>query len=287
MIGKTKALKLKNDSLNIKELLDLAINAAILAGSKILSVYETNFNVEFKADKSPVTIADKTASDIIIKHLAISNIKVLSEEDEQFEYSNRKNWKYIWIIDPLDGTREFVKRNGEFTVNIALIENGKPIIGIIYSPVSRNLYFSSSLDGSYKVNGTSMLELMNSNFSIDAMYASAKKMPLQKLPVNYTLVASRSHLSPQINDRIKIAKQKFDKVEIINTGSSIKFCWVAEGLAHEYPRYGNTMEWDTAAGQCIIEQAGGKVIDLETNLPLSYNRENLFNNNFIAYSKFN
>lgn len=278
-------MRLKSKELNIPHLLQLAIEASLKAGTEILKIYETDFAVEIKSDKSPVTWADRTASNLIIELLKESNIEVLSEEDTQFDYSLRKNWKHIWIIDPLDGTREFVKRNGEFTVNIALVEDGKPIIGVIYSPVSRNLYFSSVESGSYKVNGHDILEILNAQQDLSCIQLKAKKMPLQNVPSKYTLVASRSHLSPEINNRIRIAKEQHSDVEVINTGSSIKFCWIAEGLAHEYPRFGNTMEWDTAAGQCIIEQAGGKVIDLETKESLRYNRENLRNNSFIAYWK--
>ncbi|HRH10736.1 MAG TPA: 3'(2'),5'-bisphosphate nucleotidase CysQ [Bacteroidia bacterium] len=276
---------MKSDPLNIPYLLRLAIEASLQAGSEILKIYETDFAVELKSDKSPVTKADRMASDCIIRFLKESNIEVLSEEDTLFDYQLRKNWKHIWIIDPLDGTREFVKRNGEFTVNIALIEDGQPIIGVIYSPVSRNLYFSSRESGSFKVSGHDVLQLTNEKLDLDKLIALARQMPLQNFPSKYTVVASRSHLSSMINERINKAKLEYNEVDVINTGSSIKFCLIAEGLAHEYPRFGNTMEWDTAAGQCIIEQAGGKVIDLVTNEKLSYNRENLCNNSFIAFWK--
>jgi 3'(2'), 5'-bisphosphate nucleotidase len=267
-------------------LLYLAIKASIEAGEEILKVYETGFTVEIKQDQTPVTLADKIASESIIKSLQPSAIKVLSEEGVLYSYEERKEWKHIWIVDPLDGTKEFVKRNGEFTVNIALIEDHKPVIGVIYSPVTRILYFASINGGSFKVPGHDIMSLVN-NHSIDpsAVLPFAKKLPLHKQPKEYTLVASRSHLSKEVNERIEQAKLTHDEVNIINTGSSIKFCWIAEGLAHEYPRFGTTMEWDTAAGQCIIEQTGGRVIDLGTNESLVYNRENLKNSNFIAYCK--
>ena len=272
-------------SLDINFLLKLAVKSSIIAGEEILKIYDTNFEVEIKSDSTPVTKADKAASDSIIKNLASTQINVLSEEDILFDYQLRKNWKHIWIVDPLDGTKEFVKRNGEFTVNIALVEEGKPIIGVIYSPVSRNLYFSSVESGSFKVSGHEVLAQLNHGFEIDSLFDSAKKLPLQIAPKVYTVVASRSNLSKEVNERITKAKLEFNAVDIINTGSSIKFCWIAEGLAHEYPRYGTTMEWDTAAGQCIIEQSGGMVLDLATNAPMIYNRENLKNNNFIAFGK--
>lgn len=275
----------KTKMTDLSVLLKMAIQASIEAGEQILKIYETDFSVEIKNDSTPVTKADKAASDHIIKKLAVSQIKVLSEEDIHFTYEERKNWNRIWIVDPLDGTKEFVKRNGEFTVNIALVENNKPVIGVIYSPVSRNLYFSSLGFGSYKVSGHEVLSQLNHLLSIDLLLSKAKKLPLQDQPKNYTIVASRSHLSKEVSERIKQAKLTNSGVDIINTGSSIKFCWIAEGLAHEYPRYGTTMEWDTAAGQCIIEQTGGKVIDLETGEAMIYNRKNLRNNNFIAFCK--
>jgi 3'(2'), 5'-bisphosphate nucleotidase len=272
--------------MNYADLLKLAIEAALRAGEKILEIYNTDFKVETKADDTPVTNADKAASASIINDLSSSGINVLSEEDEQFSYEIRKNWQHLWVVDPLDGTKEFVKRNGEFTVNIALIEANKPVIGVIYSPVFKHLYYAAIHSGSFKVNAHHVISALNSDvFDAGFLMSGASRLPINTPPLSYTIVASRSHLSKEVNERIAKAKLEFDNVNIINTGSSIKFCWVAEGLAHEYPRFGTTMEWDTAAGQCIIEEAGGRVIDLDTNLPMRYNRENLKNGNFIAFCK--
>ncbi len=269
--------------MDYKPLLNLAINASIIAGNEILKIYDTNFLVETKVDDTPVTAADKIASDSIIKNLASTNIPVLSEEGELFDYSIRKNWKHIWIVDPLDGTKEFVKRNGEFTVNVALVENQQPVIGIIYCPVFKDLYFACKGLGSFKVDKHDVLAILNSGINIvDGLISKAKTLPLKSLPLNYTVVASRSHLSKEIYAHIEKLKLQYPIIETINVGSSIKMCWVAEGKANEYPRYGTTMEWDTAAGQCIVEQAGGQLIDLQTNLPMLYNREHLKNQNFIA-----
>ncbi|MCE3226281.1 MAG: 3(2),5-bisphosphate nucleotidase [Bacteroidetes bacterium] len=268
------------------DLLYFAIEAAVKAGEEILKIYETDFKVEIKSDSTPVTKADQAASKSIIADLAKTNIPVLSEEDEHFSYENRKQWNSIWIVDPLDGTKEFVKRNGEFTVNIALIENNKPVIGVIYSPTFRYLYYALNKNGSYKINAHDVMSEMNSgNFSVRNLIAKAKQLPLQNYPDAYTIVASRSHLSKQISERVAKAKLHHNSVDIINTGSSIKFCLIAEGLAHEYPRYGPTMEWDTAAGQCIVEEAGGTVLDLGTNEPMTYNRKELRNNDFIVLHK--
>lgn len=265
-------------------LLKLAIKASIDAGEEILKVYDTKFEVEIKKDFSPVTQADKVASDLIVTSLIPSRINVLSEEGIIYDYDLRKNWNHIWIVDPLDGTKEFVKRNGEFTVNIALIEDQKPIIGVIYSPVSRQLYYACCNHGSFKINAHDVITQINTGtIDVDSLMKTAQKLPLQSPPKIYTIVASRSHLSQEVSARITKNKFEHNAVNIINTGSSIKFCLLAEGLAHEYPRYGTTMEWDTAAGQCILEQAGGTVLDLSTNEGMKYNRENLKNNNFIAY----
>jgi 3'(2'), 5'-bisphosphate nucleotidase len=203
-------------------LLKLAIKASIEAGAEILKIYDTNFKVEIKNDSTPVTLADKMASDSIIKNMEASGIQVLSEEGTLHSYDIRKRWNRIWIVDPLDGTKEFVKRNGEFTVNIALVEDHKPVIGVIYSPVSRALYFASTGSGSFKLDGHEVLEHLNKgSLEIDELIYSAEKLPLREQPQNYTVVASRSHLSSEVSQRIHQAKLYHRQVDIINTGSSI------------------------------------------------------------------
>ncbi|MEO6302804.1 MAG: 3'(2'),5'-bisphosphate nucleotidase CysQ [Bacteroidia bacterium] len=265
-------------------LLKLAITAAIKAGQEILKIYETDFFVETKSDNTPVTLADKGASDSIINTLTVTDIPIISEEEDVLDYEIRKKWERVWLIDPLDGTKEFVKRNGEFTVNIALVENKQPVIGVIYSPVFKEIYFATVGFGSFKIKQHDVLSEINNNKPemIDNLLKLAVKLPLLDLPKKYTVVASRSHLSKELNQHITKLKNVYGEVDTINVGSSIKQCWVAEGKAHEYLRLGVTMEWDTAAGQCILEQAGGQLIDLETNLPMRYNKENLKNNYFIA-----
>lgn len=187
-------------------------------------------------------------------------------------------------MDPLDGTKEFVKRNGEFTVNIALVKNNRPILGVIYSPVFKDLYFAASGIGSFKITRHDLIPVIDElhNFKLEQLIPLAKKLPARSYPEVYTLVASRSHLSKEIYAYIEEKKLKHGDVNIVNTGSSIKMCWVAEGLANEYPRYGPTMEWDTAAGQAILENAGCELIDLSTNEPMQYNRPELRNNSFVA-----
>lgn len=263
------------------DLLRLAITAALKGGEEILRIYKTDFAVETKSDNTPVTAADKASGRSIAQVLAAANFPVISEEEDVPDFIERAAYTNVWIVDPLDGTKEYVKRNGEFAVNIALVENGRPSIGVIYAPVLQVLYFARKSGGSYKLEGNHIVEALNkpseSNF-----LEHAQKLPIQKLPKDYTVIASRSHLSREVNERISELKRLYGTVNVISVGSSIKQCWVAEGKAHEYPRFGTTMEWDTAAGQCILEEAGSVLIDMVTEQPMRYNRENMHNNFFVA-----
>lgn len=268
--------------MNYPELLECAIKASIDAGKEILRIYNTAFFVETKSDNTPVTAADKTSAKIIAASLAHFNIPIISEEDDVIEYSVRKKWDKVWIVDPLDGTKEFVKRNGEFAVNIALIEKKAPCIGVIYAPALDTLYFAWKSFGSYKIENVSINFANNTDLKLTALMNHALKLPLQNLPINYTMVVSRSHLSREVNDYIKKRERVYGKIKTICVGSSIKQCWVAEGLAHEYPRLGRTMEWDTAAGQCILEESEANLLDLETNKPMIYNKLSVENNFFVA-----
>lgn len=275
-------------------LLEQAILAAIAAGNEILEVYETKFEVEYKADRSPLTEADKRSNAKIIELLSPFGIPFLTEETEETPYEQRKHWEKLWIVDPLDGTKEFVKRNGEFTVNIALVEKGRPVLGVIYSPVLKDLYFAAKGLGSFKLDKHDLIDLVNSNqLTLERILKRAVKLPIGHHRKKYTVVASRSHLSAEtfkylehlkkeIRLRQGAAADKEDEIELINSGSSIKICLVAEGKADEYPRFGPTMEWDTAAGQAIAEMAGKAIIDLSTGLPMEYNRENIRNNSFVV-----
>ena len=260
------------------------IIAAVLAGKEILEVYDTNFNVEYKDDKSPLTLADKKASDKIVEQLQHFGIPILSEEGVHESFEIRKHWNQLWIVDPLDGTKEFVKRNGEFTVNIALIEDHIPTLGVIYSPVLKDLYFAQKGLGAYKINRKDFETLIHSieSCTLKQLLTVAQKLPINSARKNYVVVASRSHMSTETYQHIEHLKLNHNVVEIVNTGSSIKLCLIAEGVADEYPRYGPTMEWDIAAGQAILLESGCDVIDIETNQSMRYNRKNLLNNWFIA-----
>ena len=193
------------------------------------------------------------------------------------DYEVRKNWDELWIVDPIDGTKEFVKRNGEFTVNIALVRNKIPIIGVIYAPVLKKLYFSSFDLGSF------LHEDVNpSNFDIDTIIKESIELPKPNFNDSYKVVASRSHMSHETTKFINELEIKFGKIDLVSSGSSLKLCLVAEGEAQCYPRLAPTMEWDTAAGHAICKYAGFNVIDYETKSEILYNRKNLLNNWFIA-----
>ena len=261
----------------MRELLSIAIIASVKAGEAIMKVYSNKIDVVYKEDESPLTLADKNANKIINKYLVKSKIPIISEENKILTYEERKNWKQCWIVDPLDGTKEFIKRNGEFTVNIALIKNNKPIIGVIYVPVSKTLYFTS--DNSSKSYKTL---LKTDTIIIDEIFNNAVEIfPTQKNNNILRIVGSRSHLNDTTKNYISKIEKK-NKIKIVSKGSSLKFCLVAEGGAEIYPRFAPTMEWDTAAGQAICQAVGVKVIDVTTNEPLKYNKQNLLNPHFLV-----
>ena len=260
--------------MKLSQNLKLAIDAAIQAGKKIIEIYNSDdFNLEYKLDDSPLTIADTASNKIIENILEASNIPILSEEGNILDFNNRKNLKHLWVVDPLDGTKEFIKKNNEFTVNISLIENSVPVIGVIYAPALNVLYFSEKKLGAYKVFITNLDEFDHSD---------PLRLPLVKKFKEYKVLTTRSHLNDKTLDYIDNLKVNNLKVVSVPMGSSLKFCLLAEGLADCYPRFSPCMEWDTAAGQIICEEAGFKVVDLKTMKPITYNRENLINNYFIA-----
>lgn len=260
----------------MQTLLAIAIKAALEAGTEILKVYETNFNVETKDDNSPLTQADKNANAIINKYLKTTEIPIISEENRQLDFSERKDWTRCWIVDPLDGTKEFIKRNGEFTVNIALVEIGNPVLGVIFVPVSKELYFTSQ-DG----KSSKKITLISEEISVEEIFEKAEMIKPSAITSTVKIVGSRSHLNGDTKNFISEI-EKENKVEIVSKGSSLKFCLVAEGLAHIYPRYAPTMEWDTAAGHAICKAVGVSVIDQTSGKPMRYNKPNLLNNYFVV-----
>ena len=260
------------------DLLSIAIHASLAAGKRIMKIYNNeDFEIEAKEDDSPITKADLASHEIIMAYLKETEIPVLSEEGKDLPYEVRKNCSRLWIVDPIDGTKEFIKKNGEFTVNIALVEDQAPVLGVIYVPALKELYFADKEKGSFKA------ENINEFSSIENLTNVAKKLPLLISKDYYTVVASKSHLSPETEDYIRSLEEQNGRIETISKGSSLKLCMVAEGKSDCYPRFAPTMEWDTAAGQAICMYAGKKVIDYKTKEPMRYNRENLLNNWFLVY----
>ncbi len=257
-----------NHEKNILELLNIAIDS----GKEILNIYNDEIIVNSKEDKSPITQADINSNNLIVSRLIKldPNIPILSEES-LVKWENRKDWNKYWLIDPLDGTKEFINRNGEFTVNISLIENNYPIFGIIYSPVKSLLYYALKNNGCYKLKTNSNLNtLKNFNkININKAKNSTKK-----------IIGSRSHSSKKFQNWVE---KKFTNFEIITIGSSLKFCILAEGKADIYPRLGPTSEWDIAAGHIILEEAGGKLKTIDNKDILYNTKEDILNPHFIAY----
>ena len=262
--------------MNFNELLKKAINASIEGGHAIMEVYASDFSVEHKNDKSPLTLADKNCNEVIENRLINTNIPILSEEGKKITYQKRKDWEYSWLVDPLDGTKEFVKRNGEFTVNIALIHNGNPVLGVIYVPVKEELYFALDRLGSYKTDQNSTVD------NIENLISNSNKLPIDNNRDNYVVVGSRSHMSIETEAFFEEKKKEHGNVEVMAVGSSLKLCMVAEGKADAYPRYAPTMEWDTGAGHAIVKYAGFSVTQYNSSDDVVYNKENLLNPWFLV-----
>jgi 3'(2'), 5'-bisphosphate nucleotidase len=229
-----------------------------------MKIYRKNFDVEYKHDNSPLTLADKKANKVIeigLKGLSV-NYPILSEEGKDVPYEKRKHWEYFWLVDPLDGTKEFVKKNGEFTVNIALIHKGKPVLGVVYAPALNACYWAKLSEGAFK---------------------DGKRMPLKSENIydTYKIVVSRSHMSDDTKffiDTISTSREK----ELKSIGSSLKICMVSEGEANIYPRLSPTMEWDIAAAHIIAIESGKSIFQYQKNIPLTYNKKNLLNPSFIV-----
>ena len=259
-----------------KDLLKIAINATIEGGNAIMKVYSSDFDVEYKEDQSPLTLADYNCNKVIEKFLIKTDIPILSEEGSKIPFLERKNWQYLWLVDPLDGTKEFVKRNGEFTVNIAMIKNGMPIMGVIYVPVKKELYFAMEGLGSYKVCRKSIIN------DLDYLIKQSARLPINYKRNKYVIVGSRSHMSLETEAFFKDKKEYHSEVEIMAVGSSLKICMVAEGKADAYPRYAPTMEWDTAAGHAIAKYAGFSIKKHNSLDDIIYNKANLLNPWFLV-----
>lgn len=256
------------------------IEVAIEAGKATKEIYNTDFNVETKENKSPLTLADKTSHDIIVKGLKFTSLPVMSEEGKSIPFENRKAWEYYWLIDPLDGTKEFIKKNDEFTINIALIKRNKPIAGIVYIPVLDILYWGSALTDSFKTKNAEIS--CNSVKDLDEFITLSQKLPVNKSGNDYTIVASRSHMSAETKEFIKKQKDQHKHITTMSRGSSIKLCMIAEGRADIYPRFAPTSEWDTAAGHAVINYSGGKVLKTNMKEEIEYNKREILNPWFVA-----
>jgi len=235
------------------------------AGSAIMNIYGGDHGVEYKDDSSPLTLADKASNRVIEEGLRqhFPQIPILSEEGKDVPYEVRSQWQRFWLVDPLDGTKEFIKRNGEFTVNIALIEEGKPVAGVVYVPAQDKLYRGEAGQGAWIQQGTDDPQQIH--------------VRLPDLDKGLTVVMSRSHPSSELEQYLKGIKV----ADSLPVGSSLKLCVVAEGKADIYPRLGPTMEWDTAAGHAVVEAAGGTIRSPEGE-PLRYNKRNLLNTYFVC-----
>lgn len=272
------------NEINIEKIISIAIEA----GKEIMQVYNKDFEIEYKDDKSPLTEADKKADEIIKKELSkISNFPILSEEGKDISYEERKNWEYFWMVDPLDGTKEFVKRNGEFTVNIALIHKNEPILGVVYAPAIGEIYYAQKGKGAFwgKVDNEQLKVF------------SKKRLPfVKKKDDALTIVASKSHLSSETKDYIDNLAHHTENITLISKGSSLKLCMIATGEADVYPRLAPTMEWDTAAADAIVRESGkmtyqyGDSFQITINsgqlaakgTALAYNKERLLNPYFVV-----
>jgi 3'(2'), 5'-bisphosphate nucleotidase len=251
--------------------LEKAVSAAEVAGKRIMDIYSRDFGVEYKDDKSPLTDADRVSNEAIMQVLLAEypSVPVISEENKQLAYGARKDWGLLWLVDPLDGTKEFIKKNGEFTVNIALVENGVPVAGIVYLPAKEVMYVGVSGQGAFRRSG-------------NGSYEEIQGGSHYRLKDEVFVVGSRSHLSEETLAFVEQLKSDGKKVEFRSSGSSIKLCMVAEGSADVYPRFGPTMEWDTAAAHALVTAAGKKVLRWPDLQPLTYNKEDLLNPWFIV-----
>lgn len=262
----------------LEQYLDLTIEAAIKAGEAIMAVYGSDFEVLYKADESPLTLADQRANALIMTYLETTDIPIISEENKQVPYETRKDWSACWMVDPLDGTKEFVKRNGEFTVNIALIENGEPILGVIYVPVTQVLYFAiSPQQKAFKI------VLKGNDLSVDTIREQAINLKISVNDNGLRVVGSRSHMNSETIKYLEYLKSVTKQTQtMVSVGSSLKFCLLVEGAADIYPRFAPTMEWDTAAGHAICSALDIQVVQESNGAELHYNKADLLNPYFIA-----
>ena len=268
---------------SLSNLLSSSIEAALLAGQKVSEIYNNDFEVYYKNDQSPVTEADIESNKIIQHVLKEYKLPFISEESDLVPFDVRKGWEYYWLIDPIDGTKEFINRNDEFTINIALIKKNQPVMGVVYSPMTSELYFGCSIGFSKKI----MINVSEiNNLNIEELISDGIKLPLEKKRDNYIVLPSRSHLNPKTLNYIELLKINNPNFEIVKMGSSLKICKIAADEADIYPRFGPTKEWDTAAGHAVLKYSGGNLLN-ENGDELIYNKEDIENTNFEALLNIN
>lgn len=265
-------------------LYNLAIRSSIEAGNRILDIYyRDDFEIEKKADESPLTLADRASHEIITAYLDQTPYPVLSEEGKDIPFAERSSWDTFWLVDPLDGTKEFIKKNDEFTVNIALIQDHKPRFGVVCTPVLRELYVGIPGTGSWLIKDP------GNDITLQDIEKNGLALPLPSSPdLPYTVVASRSHLNADTEKYIESIRAGHLSIDLLSRGSSLKLLMVASGRANEYPRLGPTMEWDVAAAHAVVNGAGKKVFEFDSFISdtypkeLTYNKENLLNPHFLV-----
>ncbi|MCT4582675.1 MAG: 3'(2'),5'-bisphosphate nucleotidase CysQ [Flavobacteriales bacterium] len=242
---------------------DIAIEAAVKAGEEVLKIFHSDYEVYTKKDESPVTTADLVSNQTIQTYLQKTGVPILSEEEDFGSYESRKDLSLLWVVDPLDGTKEFINKEEDFAINIALVTQQLPVFGLIYIPVKKEVYYAIKGKGAFLLTG-----------------AQTVSLPLQTERSNYIFVKSRSHPDAKLDAYLKQLRSKHPNLEVKIVGSSVKFCEIAKGHADEYTRFNPTMEWDTAAGQVLMNEIGKQFIDLSTGKEMVYNRKNLKNNGF-------
>ena len=261
----------------------IAIQAALKAGEAILDVYNSDdFGVETKEDTSPLTLADQRAHNIIAEYLKDTGIPLLSEEGKHTPFDERSKWNRFWLVDPLDGTKEFIKRNDEFTVNIALVEEGKTIFGVVFAPVIKELYVGIAGRGAYRCKSEN-----NMDQPLDYLLQFADRLPLESIQTGsqtetFRVVASRSHYNEETQKYVESLDSGGKEISLVSKGSSLKLCMVAAGEAEVYPRLGPTMEWDTAAAHAVVKASGKNVFRTDNGEELCYNKQNLLNPYFVV-----
>jgi 3'(2'), 5'-bisphosphate nucleotidase len=269
------------DNKTFTDLFQSSFKAAVTAGKRILEIFNTeDFQVSMKSDNSPLSSADKEAHEIIKRQLIHSRIPILSEEGRDMQFEERKSWDILWIVDPLDGTRQFIQKRNEFTVNIALVVGGNPLFGVVYAPAMGDMYFGIKDMGAFKIHiGNRDL----SSFSFQQIIEESKKLdPSSKISDKYTILVSYHHVNKETLEYIEEMRKTYPEIEVKKVGSSLKMCMLADGIGDLYVRFTDTYEWDTAAAQTILEGVRWSINAIDTNKPLTYNKESLLNPYFIC-----